>query len=941
MKLLARFRKAAALPFVLLLVALNVIVVVALLVYATTELQASRNSGQTEVARAIAQSGIDIAAGLIAANSTNNGFVTYQRIVTNVPGDTNPRLETKIGNVVATNAAMPWKTTLVTNPSVLHSGFLAGTDGVDLNFAVRGDPSSSSGFIAPRTNISGWANLSTNMFRMDWIYVYRSGSTNPVGRVAYWVDDESSKLNINYSGMTNSYDMATYTKALTGANNYYFPTNRPSGGAAFNARIWPLDMELGGIAGLSRTNAVDIIKWRGAPWFIGFRPYPSVLGTRIGTIGAPGGLAVTGLLQQSAMGFTATAYSREEERSYSTGKKRFDMLTNLFNGAPTNVIAGFQTSILADNPKFASKYNMPAFAGAAYDIVQAPSGGVNAAWPPPLYVRGAPVLNELSLKVTCAENSGNYVVDVTTDAELIILSQQETGNSNLWGYYINGTNTSKIDVNIVFNNAFGIPSAQTLNGQTHSVSWFKTYADNMTYNGPNDTNLSTAIATMSQTNHFTNSALPTPLLPTNVTVIVKYSGKTNQSIMLTNIMPASGISAPTGGQTNIYYLVAQPRSDGGYRGDPRFGVFVAYPKADVNTTNFSALGLTASIGSLNTANPTNSAAKGNWQPDDFAADINHPDLMNSFQAFDTDRGMANLTGSISAGSGFATRFAGIGWIGEVPITTTSGDVLGFSTPRLWGDGRPEITVNGIMTEYPPDWLMLDSLHMSPSSTNSSGAFESYGRVNANSLKTFFQTVAGSTTKGDTIMDSVIINARTKDWVRGGSSTWTETIPSTDTSRTNVLWRIQEMIKQRNSADTPYTTHFQFLADLAATNLYSTNSGDPHYGTTNPSWWFAPNTNNPSTNIYAATNTTDRRIESIVRSLNQKFTTHGNQFSIFSLGQALQVVNGKTNIVGETYLQAVYERAPQYDSNGKITNGPSSAAPSVPPMRQLYLRELRY
>ena len=932
MKLLARFRKAAALPFVLLLVALNVIVVVALLVYATTELQASRNSGQTEVARAIAQSGIDIAAGLIAANSTNNGFVTYQRVT----NDGAWRLETKIGNVVATNAAMPWKTTLVTNPSVLHSGFASGSAGVDLNFPVGND--SNAGFIAPRVNANGWQNLSTNMFRMDWIYVYRNGSTNPVGRVAYWVDDESSKLNINYSGMTNSY-LADYTKATTGAKGYLFPTNRPSGGAQFNARIWPLDMELGGIAGLSRTNAVEIIKWRGAPWFSGFRPYPSVLGTRIGTIGAPGDLAVTSLLQQSAMGFTATAYSREEERSYSTGRKRFDMLTNLISGASTTVIADLQTAILSDTPKFASKYNMPAFAGAAYDIVQAPSGGVNAAWPPPLYVRGAPVLNELSLKVTCAENSGNYVVDVTTSAELLILSQLETSNPALWGSRINGTNTSKIDMNIEFNNAFGIPSPQTLNGQTNLASWFSTYADNMTYNGPNDTNLSTAIATLSQTNHFTNSTLPTPLLPTNVTVTVRYAGKTNQSILLTNIMPTNGISAPAGGQTNIYYLVAQPRSDGGYRGDPRFGVFVSYPKAAVNTSVFSALGLSDSIGSLNTANPTNSAAKGNWQPDDFAADINHPDLMNSFQAFDTDRGMANLTGSISADSGFATRFAGIGWIGEVPITTASGDVLGFSTPRLWGDGRREITANGTTTEYPPDWLMLDSLHMSPSSTNSSGAFDSYGRVNANSLKTFFQTAAGSTTKGDTIMDSVIINARTKDWVRGGSSTWTETIPSTDTSRTNVLWRIQEMIKQRNSADSPYATHFEFLADLAATNLYSTNSGDPNFGTTNPSWWYAPNTSNGS--IYAATNTTDRRIESIVRSLNQKLTTHGNQFSIFSLGQALQVVNGKTNVVGESYLQAVYERAPQYDSNGKITNGPSSGAPSVPPMRQLYLRELRY
>ena len=137
-----------------------------------------------------------------------------------------------------------------------------------------------------------------------------------------------------------------------------------------------------------------------------------------------------------------------------------------------------------------------------------------------------------------------------------------------------------------------------------------------------------------------------------------------------------------------------------------------------------------------------------------------------------------------------------------------------------------------------------------------------------------------------------------------------------------------MISDRNSIDNPYTTHFEFLAELAATNLQYT-----------PDWWEAPDTNNSSHSIYAATNTTDRRIEGVVRSLVQKFTTHGNQFSIFSLGQALQVVNGKTNVVGESYMQAVYERAPQYnEATGAITNGATTGAP---PMRQLYLRELKY
>ena len=141
-----------------------------------------------------------------------------------------------------------------------------------------------------------------------------------------------------------------------------------------------------------------------------------------------------------------------------------------------------------------------------------------------------------------------------------------------------------------------------------------------------------------------------------------------------------------------------------------------------------------------------------------------------------------------------------------------------------------------------------------------------------------------------------------------------------------------MVTNRNTANNPYTTHFEFLAELAATNM----NGSP---ATWSGWWPAPVNTNAGGSIYTATNTTDRRIEGIVRSLVQKFTTHGNQFSIFSLGQALQVVNGKTNVVGESYMQSVYERAPQYnEATGAITNGATTGAP---PMRQLYLRELKY
>jgi len=427
MKLLARFRKAAALPFVLLLVALNVIVVVALLVYATTELQASRNSGQAEVARALAQSGIDIAAGLIAANSTNNGFVSYQR-VTNVGGSW--RLETKIGNVT-NDPSTPWKTAVVTNtndprrPSVLHSGFLSGTDGVDLNFPVK-DPDTNAphaGFIAPRSNSTNWTNLSTNMFRMDWIYVYRSGSTNPVGRIAYWVDDESSKLNINYSGITNFYSTNNYTWGQGFSQFSIKHTAVPSIPVQQNmlGEKWPIQMEFGGIGGISSTNAFFIINSRGVAKTNNFNPYPSVLAARIGTINKPGGIAITDISQQASFGFSATVYSKEEERSYATGKKRFDLF-NVYAGANVATsIADLQNAIVADNPRFSDKYDLPTFAAGLYSRIQPPASGnlpTTTYGTSKLYARGMPLVNEFSIKGTIANTNGTKAASINKGSNL-------------------------------------------------------------------------------------------------------------------------------------------------------------------------------------------------------------------------------------------------------------------------------------------------------------------------------------------------------------------------------------------------------------------------------------------------------------------------------------------------------------------------------------------
>ena len=413
--------------------------------------------------------------------------------------------------------------------------------------------------------------------------------------------------------------------------------------------------------------------------------------------------------------------------------------------------------------------------------------------------------------------------------------------------------------------------------------------------------------------------------PTNVTVRLYFNNVLYQSNSFTPALTTNTTYSPITNTTNIiYHMVARPRGDSGFRGDPRFWTYNSNfltNSAVSGPMTSSVINTNASLGALNPE----------WNIAGYTNAINSPDLtLPDLFFYEQDRGIPQF--ATDKLWGFGPSLAGVGWIGEVPITTKSGadDALTWSTPRLWGDGRS--VVNG--TEYPPDWLLLDSFHMAafpqgkqyPGSTNL--VFSSFGKININSLKSFFQVAYGSSNQSDTVLDSSTVDSKSKDFRQGSGSYWSLTYANSY-KRTNFLARVSDMVSNRNSSTNPYTTPFEFLAELAATNMNGNS-------TTWSGWWPAPLP--VAGSIYKATNTTDRRIEGIVRSLVQKLTTHGNQFTIFSLGQALQVVNGKTNVVGEAYLQSVYERAPQYnEATGAITNGSSGA----PPMRQLYLRELRY
>ena len=664
-------------------------------------------------------------------------------------------------------------------------------------------------------------------------------------------------------------------------------------------------------------------------------------------------MILTNIAQQSQLGFTATIYSREPELTFASGRPRFDMFqfdrgwTN--NSTQTAIVSNeFVNALTANYPEFSSKYSIPQFvaailsarksfgqgADAVGNFSYIPSGGETANY----NSRGLPLINETSVRLEAATDGTNQTAVLEVAAELIFLAAPDESTAPEYSLFdklgVLGstyeTNRAKYSAKVTFsppltfgtNIVTNMPLMPTTNWFTNSKGWtdcMKIYDQNLTgcfaiLRG-GLTNTTTNLPASSATNLAWQ-------LPQNIVATISYSGSNNvyQSV-------STGISPAHAGQTNlitstnstrelVFHIVTLPQGGQGVRGDPRMGLHeLTILRAPATTNNVPLALLPASnsntnvsLGSLNNT----------WAPGAFDGDPLSPDITPPYTVFESDRGIRYY---------HPTYFSSSGMLGEIPITTfKSGHHLAWSTPRFWGDGRTNM--GGI--EYPPDWLMLDCVHTAmfpPDSgrvfTGASNGFLSFGRVNINGLKSFFQIQKGSATQADSIIDSAIIGVNTKDFrdydtnnrPTNQGADWL-TITASDTNRKFLLTYITNQIVNSNRI---YLTPFEFTAEIAGNTNIS--------GVTN--WMsYTP----------GSTNVSDRRIESLVRGLQQRVTTHGNQFSIFSLGQALQVVNGKTNVVGEAYLQAVYERAPVHDATtGAITNSPTGA----PPMRQLYLRELRY
>jgi hypothetical protein len=991
----------------------------------------------------MALNGIDLAGALIAANSTNNAYVSYQNI-TNISG---ARLETKIANVVPKPDAMDASfQRQVTNPTALHSGFAASNECVDLNYATRAD--TNSGYILPRTNPpssnptntnSDWRNLHTNMFQMKWVNVYKGNTNDPtnlIGRFAFWVDDESTKLNINYSGHTvNGTKDEQYYSASNNFDNsgrsivaLYGPrADKSSGqglGVEFEGSLWPLVMDLGGVAGISRTNAGEILTKRGDPnWRFDnspntkYSPYYSILETRLGTLPpAIGGLAITNIMEQSQLGFTATVYSREPEITYATGRPRFDLFnfnrtwsTNAsrmaaaehgFTNSLGEIYDGFTNTLNKNYPEFDSKYSLPQFVAAIKSVIT-PFGSESAAATNITYIpsgnetvnfnaRLIPLINETEFILKTRSNGTNNIATLEASVELIFLNKVSGNHDDKWFDHnktmfddlgVNGSffasNKSRYESKITFDPPLiiGTNSVTYVNLFPNNSKWF-TITKNTTDShkalkpyGRTNTNeakinrLEGLFAILTSTVEFTNTNTTENNrivweVPLNQQVNTKifYNGTTNvngaslhyQSV---NASYSSGNANSSGSpvlKTNmlinssnnlpevVYWWTSVPRGDLGVRGDPRLGLHSAQFVSSAESIN--------TLGSY-TNNPNSTIYKVNtdntWRPGDFANATLSPDITPPNILFDQDKGF-NYSQQPKVPP-LGVHFMSSGDLGEIPITTyRNNHHLAWSTPKFWGDGRTNM---GDAQAYPPDWLMLDCVHtaMFPPNTNRpfstySTNHVSYGRLNINGLKSYFQVPKGLTNRPDTILDSLLVEVKTKDFrdvdnfdLDTWGRKWT-TISRTDSYRTNLINYINNEVLSRGSSNTPFLTGFEFAAHLAG------NTNFPRTVPNNNLWsWHFYNPNETS----EANFTTDSRIESLVRSLQQRVTSRGFQFSVFSLGQSLQVVKTgetyKTNVIGESYFQAVWERAPKHNLDGTINNASLGGAP---PLRLLYMRELR-
>lgn len=247
-----------------------------------------------------------------------------------------------------------------------------------------------------------------------WVWYTNAYATGQVSairgtiRYAYWIDDESSKINLNTAGVTNKAAFGDLTASKYGQ----------------------IGVDLRGLLQVGESLGQDIVANRNPP-----------LAT-VAELGSVPGFDYSKVFSQSAALF-ATVWTAETERQ-TNGRLR----VNLNDAAFSNVVAGVavtnffnaisQNSSVLSNKFGASLWQLAANLRDQLDADVFPTdSGADDPWSTPVYlgIENVPYLNEfvLDTRATVSLDGSNFVVAVTNTAVWEVFNLWQTA-------YTHGTN---------------------------------------------------------------------------------------------------------------------------------------------------------------------------------------------------------------------------------------------------------------------------------------------------------------------------------------------------------------------------------------------------------------------------------------------------------------------------------------------------------------------
>lgn len=362
----------AALVLVLACLALLTVVVISLMVGATQELNTAKSYAEQVEARRLAASTLELVKGQIwaATTETNSGAAATSwasqpgAIRTFKSGDTNLvnvyKLYSSDAMVVPNSSYTPASevpTTWASQPDVFVDLNRPVVIGGVTNYPIFNP--AASGSVAGFTNNASSVGVATTTSPLPmpvrWIYVLRDGSltnssvtnatfnsTNPVvGRIAFWTDDDTCKLNINTASATRDGET---NNSLAATSFWDIPANgrnHPDDSEYRLAMFQPAQGEYQRYPGHpARVNLRTVFTNLNADEIYAFAPRTS---TNDDTLGSYGGT------QKATTNLNLTIipnrlYASVDELFYNTNRTINNSTNTNFSATSLNQIEGFLTA---------------------------------------------------------------------------------------------------------------------------------------------------------------------------------------------------------------------------------------------------------------------------------------------------------------------------------------------------------------------------------------------------------------------------------------------------------------------------------------------------------------------------------------------------------------------------------------------------------------------